>query len=218
MSVLNHNLDHHFYAKADASAFHKNFKPGRGKKFYDVVVHALQSRPGKQLLFHVYTAFNAHYSMIGLDDLYWKKPEPEAVEIPHDERMLWDCFSEKVSVITYTFLAGKRCKVFHKNKTKFRGNYYTTVYWYDNGYSDDPTQYKEGHLIFYDNGIIGCQPNNKILWEDPAFGTKPFPRQKLSVIREIKSCEASRTSWVSDDSDDFFYRLNNDKQEKPSNP
>jgi len=216
MSVLNCNLDYHFYAKADAAAFHKNFKPGRGKKFYDVVVHAVQSRPGKQLLFHVYTAFNANYSMIGLDDLYWKIPEKEAAEIPYDHRMLWDCFSENVSVITYNFLAGKRCLVLHKNKTNFPGNYYTTVYWYNNGFSEEPSQYKEGHLIFYDNGIIGCQPNNRILWEDPSFGTKPFPREKLSVVREIKSCEAVRTPWVSDDSDDFFYRLKNKQKKKPS--
>lgn len=80
------------------------------------------------------------------------------------------------------------------------------------------TQYKEGHLIFYDNGIIGCQPNNKILWEDPAFGTKPFPRQKLSVIREIKSCEASRTSWVSDDSDDFFLPTEQRQTRKTEHP
>lgn len=206
MPILNCNLEKHFYGKADASAFHRNFKQGKGKVFYDVIVHAIQSRPGKQLLFHVYTSFNANYSLVGLDEIYWKVPVRDGVRMSHDQRMLWDCFSENVSVITYDFLAGKRCKVMQKNGKEIFGNYFSTVYWYDNAFSEEPTQYKEGHLIFYDCGAIGCQPNNKIIWEDPSFGTGAFPKDPLSVIREIKSCESGASKWLSDESEDFYYK------------
>lgn len=168
----------------------------------DCVVHGIQSFSGKALLFHVFTDFGANISCVPIDKIYTKSPTNR---LPIDYLQLWDCFSNNVDVIQYDFLHEKRCQIILKDKKKMWGTYWMTVYWYDNGFTDESTQFKEGHLIFGDNGQIFCQPNNRIFWKDMSFVTKPM--KELKVIKDRPSVECFSDKWVSDDTDSFYYSI-----------
>lgn len=169
----------------------------------DCVVHAVQSFSGKALLFHVFTDFGANISCIPIDKIYKQKPEKH---LPIDFLQLWDCFSNEVDVIEYEFLKEKRAQIILKDKTKIWATYWMTVFWVDNGWTDEPTQFKEGHLMIGDNGQIFCQPNNRIYWKDMSFVNKPM--KELKVIKERPSVEGFSDRWISDDSDSFYYDIN----------
>ena len=47
-----------------------------------------------------------------------------------------------------------------------------TVDWYDNPYSDEPSDYKCGHIFKADDGYLLCQPNNRLFWKDSNWVTK----------------------------------------------
>jgi hypothetical protein len=172
------------------------------------IVHALQSFAGKALHFHVLTDFGANFSTVSLDSLYHK--EPSGNQLPLDFLQLWDCFSNNASFITYNYLSECRVKVLFKDKSTMWGNYFGTVYWYDNGYTDEPTQFKEGHIILLDNGQIAVQPNNRLIFKDMSFTNKNFPDSKITPVTKRPSVESVSERWILSD-DDFFYDI---KQEE----
>ncbi len=59
--------------------------------------------------------------------------------------------------------------------TKVWATYMFTVDWFDNPYSDEPSDYKCGHILLADDGYMLCQPNNRIFWKDSNFITNEFP-------------------------------------------
>lgn len=85
-----------------------------------------------------------------------------------------------------------------------------TVDWYKNAYSDEPSDYKCGHILIADDGYLLCQPNNRIHWKDCNWITKEFPIEKslLKVDQHIESVEAQSDRWVSEDSDSYYYAIN----------
>jgi hypothetical protein len=84
-----------------------------------------------------------------------------------------------------------------------------TVDWYKNPYSDEPSDYKCGHILIADDGYLLCQPNNRIYWKDSNWVTKDFPiePQKFKVDTHIESVEAQSDRWVSSDSDNYYYEI-----------
>jgi hypothetical protein len=109
---------------------------------------------------------------VPLSEIFLKEPTQD---IPFHFKQLWDCFSENVSVITYTYLYERRCQVVLKDGSKVWASYLFTVDWYDNSYSDEPSDYKCGHILVADDGYLLCQPNNRIFWKDSNWVTKDFP-------------------------------------------
>ena len=74
---------------------------------------------------------------------------------------------------------------------------------------EPPQDYKNAHLIKLDNGCFALQPNNRILWRDSNFITKPLDPKNLpkyKVDNQIFVCETS-DRWVSQDSDCFYYDI-----------
>jgi hypothetical protein len=84
-----------------------------------------------------------------------------------------------------------------------------TVDWYDNPYSDEPTDYKCGHVLVADDGYLLCQPNNRIFWKDSNWVTKDFPLDKkdIKVDTELKSVESVANRWITEDTDSFYYEI-----------
>jgi hypothetical protein len=207
MPVLNHNIEPF---EAWVSAVRFNGESAKGK-YYRVMVHAIQSVAGKILTFHVLTDFGMHRSRVQLSDLFWKIPEKE---IPYDWLELWDMFSENVTVTNYEFLAEKRCEVILKDSSKVWGKHTgINVDWYNNGYSDLPNQYKSGHLIALDTGHYALMPNNRLIFRDMNFVTKPFPcdLKEFVVDKELLSVENVSDRWVSGDGENFYYEIKKDK-------
>jgi hypothetical protein len=85
-----------------------------------------------------------------------------------------------------------------------------TIDWFDNPYSDEPSDYKCGHILVSDDGYLLCQPNNRIFWKDSNWVTSDFPlkREEIKVDNNLPSVETSSDRWVSEDSNSYYYDIN----------
>lgn len=139
-----------------------------------------------------------------MSEIYVKEP---ISDIERHYKQLWDCFGEEVSVIRYDYLNGKRAEVVLRDGSRVWGTYMFTVDWFDNPYSEEPSDYKCGHVIAADDGYLLCQPNNRIYWRDSNWITKDFPidPKEMKVDNERISVENTSDRWVSEDSDCFYY-------------
>jgi hypothetical protein len=168
---------------------------------------AVQSIAGKILTFHIMTDYGMLRSRVPISELFLKETDND---IPADFKQLWDCFSENVSIIEYSYLAEKRCKVILKDKSLVWATYKFSVDWFNNPYSDEPTDYKCGHVLLADDGYLLCQPNNRIFWKDSNFITNEFPvdPKDFKVDTEIQCVEAESDRWVSSNENSFYYDIN----------
>jgi hypothetical protein len=176
-------------------------------EFFNVYVFAIQSCSGKILTFHVMTDNGMLRSRVPISEIYTKEP---TADIPFNYKQLWDCFSENVSVIEYDFLAFHRAEIVLRDGKKVWGTYIFTVDWFDNPYSDEPTDYKCGHLFKSDDGYLICVPNNRIFWRDSNWITKDLPQnlKQFKVDTELLSVENQSDTWVTEDTDSFYYDIN----------
>lgn len=203
MSILNANIDNlkcfvrlsHFTKnKEDENTYHKAY------------AFAVQSVAGKILTFHIMTDYGMMRSRVPISEIFLERENNK--DIPADFKQLWDCFSENISVITYDYLYEKRCQVVLKDKSFVWATYLFTVDWYRNGYSDEPSDYKCGHILVADDGYLMCQPNNRIYWKDSNWVTKEFPeelRKRIKVDDDLISVETVSDRWVTGDSNNFYY-------------
>jgi hypothetical protein len=204
MATLNENIKS-FKCLIRVSHLTKNEKDR--DKFHDCYAFAIQSISGKILTFHVMTDYGMLRSRVPLSEIFLKEP---INDIPFHFKQLWDCFSENVSVVSYDYLCERRCQVVLKDGTKVWASYIFTVDWYSNAYSDEPSDYKCGHILVSDDGYLLCQPNNRIFWKDSNWITKPFPfdLKQIKVDEVLPSVETISDRWVSEDSDSYYYDIN----------
>jgi hypothetical protein len=197
---LNSNIPH-FKAYMKKSYWTKNKEDD---EWWEIIVFGLQSIAGKILTFHVVTDSGMIRSRVPLSEIYLT---PTDNDIPYYFKSLWDCFSENVSVIEYEWLAYHRCKVILRDKTEIWAKYMFTVDWYNNPYSDEPSDYKCGHILASDDGYLLCMPNNRILWKDSNFITNSLPNdlKELKVDKELLSVENVSDKWVSFENSDCYY-------------
>lgn len=176
--------------------------------YHEAYAFGIQSITGKILTFHIMTNYGMLRSRVPLNEIFIKKPN---LDIPSHYKQLWDCFSENVSVTTFEYLCEKRCQVVLKDGSKVWATYMFTIDWFNNPYSDEPTDYKCGHILVADDGYIMCQPNNRIHWKDCNFVTQDFPLdpKEIKVDRHLESVESHSDRWVSEDSDSFYYDIYN---------
>ena len=208
MSKLNENIDS-FKCLVRVSHFTK--KTEDLNKFHNGYVFGIQSVSGKILTFHVMTDYGMLRSRVPLSEIFLKEPNND---IPFHYKQLWDCFSENVSVIKYDFLKDKRCEVVLKDGSKVWSTYLMTVDWFNNPYSDEPSDYKCGHILVSDEGYLLCQPNNRIFWKDSNWITNKFPLnlKDIKVDDILPSVENVSDRWVSENSDSFYYSVNQEKK------
>jgi len=204
--ILNDNIPS-FKALVRKSHFTKN--ESDFEIFINIYVFAIQSFNGKILTFHVMTDDGMLRSRVPISEIFIKPPTKD---IPFHYKQLWDCFSENVSVIEYNFLSYHRAKIVLKDSTKVWGTYMFTIDWYDNPYSDEPSDYKCGHIFKADDGYLMCQPNNRIFWRDSNWITKSLPEnlKQFKVDTELPSVENQSYRWVSEDNDSYYYDIQKD--------
>jgi hypothetical protein len=201
---LNSNIPS-FKALVKKSYFTKNEKDCN--EYYDVYVFGIQSCAGKILTFHVITDSGMLRSRVPISEIYTKIP---INDIPFYYKQLWDCFSENVSVIEYDFLAYHRAQIILRDGSKVWATYLLTVDWYKNPYSNEPSDYKCGHLLESDDGYLLCMPNNRIFWKDSNWVTKKLPDdlKQFKVDTILDSVENQSDKWVVEDTDSFYYDIN----------
>lgn len=128
------------------------------------VFYGLCSVPGRAFLVHVLLENGASYARVPLHALSHRAH----VETWHplSTCQMWDCFGYDFGVHVYSYLKDRQVRVLSHD---LRGHYIGTVDWMENGYSDDPVQHKQAHLIALENGQFGAYPNNVLLWHDASF-------------------------------------------------
>lgn len=190
----------HFYAKLREEHLYQH--DGR-EGFQEVVVFGVQSVGGKAMTFHIMTEEGAVRSRVPIHMLAWKDT---AERKSLDHLQLWDCFGESVSVVRYDYLSQSRVQVVFKDGTKEWGSYMMTFDWFNNPYSEEPSQYKAAHLIKLDGGNFSLQPNNRLMWKDMSFITKPFPEKPdWKVDDKDWVCEEVSDRWVVHHENDNYY-------------
>ena len=207
MSKLNNNIPS-FKALVKKSFFTK--QESDSKYFYNVYVFGIQSVAGKILTFHVITDDGMMRSRVPISEIYTKQPTND---IPFYYKQLWDCFSENVSVIEYDFLAFHKAQIMLRDGTMVWGTYLFTIDWFNNPYSDEPSDYKCGHIFEGDNGYLLCQPNNRLLWKDSNWITKKLPQdlKQFKVDIELPSVENQCNKWINvEDSNTYYYEFKQD--------
>lgn len=207
--ILNHNIDS---IKCHVRLSHFTKKHEDYNTFHNLYVFGIQSVTGKILTFHGMTDYGMLRSRIPLDQIFFTTTP--FCDVSSDFKQLWDCFSENVSVIKYDYLESKRCQVVLKDGSKVWATYWFTVDWFDNPYSDEPTDYKCGHVLVADDGYVLCQPNNRIYWKDSNWITKEFPidTKELKVDTILESVESVSDRWVSEDSNSYYYDIKETKE------
>jgi hypothetical protein len=203
MGIINENIPS-FKALCRLSHMTKNVDDS--ESYIDVYVFGIQSIPGKILTFHVMTDTGMLRSRVPISELFVRQPNED---VPAHYKQLWDCFGEHVSVTSFDFMAGKRAQVMLKDKSMVWATYMFTVDWFNNPYSDEPSDYKCGHILSSDDGYLLCMPNNRIIWRDSNWITKELPSD-LSIYKvdtELISVESFSDRWVSEDTDSFYYDI-----------
>ena len=206
MAQLNANINA-FKCLVRASYFTKN--ESDSNTYHNAYAFGIQSIAGKVVTFHIMTDYGMLRSRVPISELYIKEP---TTDIDFHMKQLWDCFSENVAVTTYEYLKEKKCQVILKDKNFIWATYMFTIDWYNNPYSDEPSDYKCGHILVADDGYLLCQPNNRIFWRDSNWVTKDFPidPKEIKVDTHLPSVESVSNRWITEDTDSFYYNLNKD--------
>ncbi len=142
----------------------------------------------------------------------------DAPDLPLDHLELWDCFSYKPSVIEFAHLSGRRVETVLKDGIRYPGRCVFTVDWHGSPYAENAgdSGWKCAHLLELDNGCYALQPNNRILWADPATIPEPFPDPPPSY--KVQTTEWSvehHRKWATQDADRFFYGVSVDPAPVP---
>ncbi len=69
--------------------------------------------------------------------------------------------------------------------------------------------HKNAHILRLDNGCFAAQPNNRMLWYEPAFITRPYAsgeRPDYVTNSHIWKCEGI-SKWATEDSPAMFYDI-----------
>lgn len=174
--------------------------------FHEAYAFGAQSLSMKILTFHVMTDYGMLRSRVPLSEIYLKPPTED---IPYYYKQLWDCFGEQCTITKFDFLKEKRAEVLLRDKRKIWATYLFTIDWFNNPYSEEPSDYKCGHVLAADDGYLLCQPNNRLFWRDSNWVTKQFPitPKEMKVDQEHLSVETVADRWVTEDTDSFYYEV-----------
>ncbi len=117
--------------------------------------------------FQVITHEGAQWARVPLHMLCWQQCEP----LPLRDLCWWDCFSDDPTVHQFDFLKEQRCTALCRDKPR-EGTYLFTVDWRGR-WAELADQHKQHHFIKLNTGHFGMFPNNKLLWKDESWITRP---------------------------------------------
>ena len=172
-------------------------------------VFGVTSIPSRAITFTCMIDNGAQVARLPISAFCWKESEPQPLEVLE----LWDCFSYNVTCVEYDYLRGLRASAFLKDKQNHDGEYCFTLDWYGSSTAENPGEggFKTAHILKLDNGSFAAQPNNRICWYEPAFIVNPYTESETKPDYKVNShiwkCE-SASKWYTEDSDKYFYELN----------
>jgi len=180
--------------------FPYNFTKGQGE-FTESACFGNSSAPGRALGVHVLLPNVAFYGRLpSLALVHSEKLSQDIKDV--SELQLWDCPSEHISYIEYDLLKESRCHVLLPSGQQ-NGKYMFTLDWFGNTYSESAGElgWKSCHVVKLDNGYFAAQPNNRIVWEIPAW-TKVDKKPDYLITEKTYKCELGK---VNIEDAKFFY-------------
>jgi hypothetical protein len=185
----------------------------------DCIIFGITSMSGRAILWHAIMENGAIFYRLPITAFIQRGFQPEAV--PHkrlDELELWNSFSYFPTVINWSILTGAAGKYIGKDKKWHHGNYLFTIDWahpddniLDTDHSEIPHEHKCAHIIALNDGNYAAQPNNRIIWDLPAFTVKNnIPDWKVQTNEwNVEDSGA----WQTEDTDKFFYEIEEKKND-----
>jgi len=184
------------------------------------VIFGMASITGRALLFHAIMENGAVFYRLPISAFIQPGFDVKKVPRPRlDELELWNCFSYYPAITTYDILASQSGKYYGKDKKWHRGAYLFTVDWahpesniVDTDHSEIPHEHKCAHILALDDGNYAAQPNNRLIWNIPSFTVKEEVPFDWKVQTSEWNVENSG-KWKTEDSDRFFYDIEEKKNE-----
>jgi len=204
VALLNINLPEHQYWFVRAE-FLYNLEEKHGE-YLECIVFGMASLPGRAPLFHLLTRDGACFWRVPLHALCTKEGAP-----PRElwELCRWDCFGSEVAVTEFDYLSEARAEALIPTEcgelVREPGRYLFTFDWLDNGFSNEPSQHKCGHIIALDDGNLACLPNNRCLFRDASWTDPTLPIPGYRTNTHSWSTEQQQVRAVQDDGT-FFYQ------------
>lgn len=176
----NCSLPKHIYAFL-RTEFVNNLKPG-SDGLIPAVIFGAESVPGRALTFHVLRDDGALVSQVPLHALCHLESAPRR-EL--EDLMRWDCFGWWLTVIEFEYLREVTFETLTGAGVE-TGQYICTFDFLNNGYSEDPSQHKNFHLLALSDGNFALQTNDKCKALERSFVERPFDWAALPRIERNK--------------------------------
>ena len=186
----------------------------------DCLIFGMASIPGRAILFHAIMENGAIFYR--LPNSAFIQRSFDVKEVPRmrlDELELWNSFSYYPSINTFDILLGQSGKFIGKDKKWYNGTYLFTVDWahpesniVDTDHSEIPHEHKCAHILALENGNYAAQPNNRLIWNIPSFTVKDEIPYDWKTQTHDWTVEDT-TKWRTEDSDRFFYGIEETKNE-----
>ena len=186
----------------------------------DCIIFGLASIAGRALLFHAIMENGAIFYRLPIHAFLQRGYKID--EVPRarlDELELWNCFSYYPAVTTFDILGGQSGKYLGKDKKWYKGHYLFTIDFahpesniVDTDHSEIPHEHKCAHILALENGNYAAQPNNRVIWSIPSFTVKdeiPYDWKTQTHDWTVENT----TQWRTEDSDRFFYGIEETKDE-----
>lgn len=181
----------------------------------EALVFSVKAIKNHALFFQAMTDCGAVFDKLPISALTTNK---DALHQPFHHLQLWDCPSYSVECIQFSYLQNKKAKTILKDKNFYIGKYCFTLDYHsdqnlDDGFSENWPEHKSMHILELDNGNFCAQPNNRILFHDPAWIEEPFKTvPKYKVCSKFYRCEQNE-KW-STTGDDYFYEVKSEEDDK----
>ena len=184
------------------------------------IIFGMASITGRALLFHAVMENGAIFYRLPISAFIQRGFDVQEVPRPRlDELELWNCFSYYPAITTYDILASQSGKYYGKDKKWHSGAYLFTVDWahpesniVDTDHSEIPHEHKCAHILALDDGNYAAQPNNRLIWNIPSFTVK----EEIPFDWKVQTSEwnvENSGKWKTEDSDKFFYDIEEKKNE-----
>ncbi len=162
---------------------------------------------GQALLFHVLLESGAQRGRLPIHALMQSKCTNPTLGLTDLE--LWDAMSYNPCVIEYDCLAQMRVRAILRDGKWYGGEYMFTVDWHGSSEAESAGEngWKCHHIIALDNGQFAAQPNNRLLWFDPAFTSTGEPPKYATADKTYK-CE-NEGKWRTVGDGVMFYGIEN---------
>jgi hypothetical protein len=193
----------------------RNFEDSHGE-FLDGYLFGVYAQRNQALLFHVFLETGAVYYRLPID-AFCDARNPVIEPLKTKDLQLWDCLSNQIEIIQWSFLKDQTGEVNLGKVGKVKGRYLFTIEFLHNdtneldlGFINVPGEYKCAHVLGLENGYFCAMPNNRIVWQDQAFVKNNNVKHDYKINRNKFFAESERTI---ENENDFFYTTNEDNKQ-----